>query len=263
MASWGSLPTLDAVAERNPLTDTVPQVDGVTLDAANRDVHLQRSAAGLLHINAALGGGGDGTLRVSAVTANVVTSDNTLKFSTSGLHLANLRAIAWSSAAIQSGAKDLLLERAAAGELNVCAAAGDGGLGLVRAETARVGAFLTRAANVYFYDDVATLAAATPLAWVSAGSAAVSANRDLFLERGATGVLHVCAAAGDGGLGAVVAASVVGMPTLPSYTVAGAPAASTAGRLLYCTDEVGGACVAYDDGAAWRRVDTNAVIADS
>ncbi|MFN8694438.1 MAG: DUF2793 domain-containing protein [Holosporales bacterium] len=48
---------------------------------------------------------------------------------------------------------------------------------------------------------------------------------------------------------------------LPSYTVAGLPAASgnTAG-LIYISNESGGAVVAFSDGTNWRRVTDRAVV---
>jgi len=43
--------------------------------------------------------------------------------------------------------------------------------------------------------------------------------------------------------------------TLPSYDVAGAPAAGTAGRMIYVTDgNSGAACMAVDDGSNWKIV---------
>lgn len=47
---------------------------------------------------------------------------------------------------------------------------------------------------------------------------------------------------------------------LPSYTVAGVPSASPAGRIIYVADETGGATLAFSDGTNWRRVTDNAVI---
>lgn len=50
---------------------------------------------------------------------------------------------------------------------------------------------------------------------------------------------------------------------LPSYTVAGAPNAATAGAgaQIYVTNEVGGAVPAFSDGTNWRRVTDRTVIA--
>lgn len=54
--------------------------------------------------------------------------------------------------------------------------------------------------------------------------------------------------------------AIVGVPA-PSYTVAGAPSATNvAGATIFVTDEVGGAVLAFSDGADWRRVTDRAVI---
>lgn len=49
--------------------------------------------------------------------------------------------------------------------------------------------------------------------------------------------------------------------TLPTYTVATLPAASswTAG-MIYVSDETGGAVPAFSDGTNWRRVTDRAVV---
>lgn len=48
---------------------------------------------------------------------------------------------------------------------------------------------------------------------------------------------------------------------LPSYTVAGAPTASSyTGGLIYVSNEAGGATVAFSDGTNWRRVQDRTVI---
>jgi len=53
----------------------------------------------------------------------------------------------------------------------------------------------------------------------------------------------------------------------PSYTVAqliaGTPSAIPAGQMVYCSNESGGACMAYSRGAAvgdWHRFSDNAVV---
>jgi hypothetical protein len=47
-----------------------------------------------------------------------------------------------------------------------------------------------------------------------------------------------------------------------SYTVAGVPAASAgAGQIIYVSNEIGGAVLAFSDGTNWRRVTDRAVIA--
>lgn len=47
---------------------------------------------------------------------------------------------------------------------------------------------------------------------------------------------------------------------LPSYTVATVPSATTAGKLIYVTDETGGAVPAFSDGTNWRRVTDRAIV---
>lgn len=56
--------------------------------------------------------------------------------------------------------------------------------------------------------------------------------------------------------------TITGSMRLPSYTVAGAPSASThgAGSMIYVSNESGGAVVAFSDGSSWRRVTDRAVI---
>ena len=47
---------------------------------------------------------------------------------------------------------------------------------------------------------------------------------------------------------------------LKSYTVAGVPAATTAGRLIYVSNESGGAIPAFSDGTNWRRMSDRAIV---
>lgn len=47
---------------------------------------------------------------------------------------------------------------------------------------------------------------------------------------------------------------------LPSYTVATLPSASPAGRMIYVTDESGGAIPAFSDGTDFRRVTDRAIV---
>ncbi len=51
-------------------------------------------------------------------------------------------------------------------------------------------------------------------------------------------------------------------PKLPSYTVAGAPSASTlgGGSVIYVSNEAGGATLAFSDGSNWKRVSDLATI---
>lgn len=48
---------------------------------------------------------------------------------------------------------------------------------------------------------------------------------------------------------------------LRSYTVGTLPAAGTAGRQVYCSNETGGAVPVFDDGTNWRRVTDRAIAA--
>lgn len=47
---------------------------------------------------------------------------------------------------------------------------------------------------------------------------------------------------------------------LRSYTVAGLPPATTAGQMIYVSNETGGAVPAFADGSNWRRVTDRAVV---
>lgn len=47
---------------------------------------------------------------------------------------------------------------------------------------------------------------------------------------------------------------------LKSYTVATLPAATTAGQMIYVSNESGGATPAFSDGTNWRRVADRAVV---
>ncbi len=60
------------------------------------------------------------------------------------------------------------------------------------------------------------------------------------------------------GAGRVVADKAV---VLPTYTVAGVPAAAGHARgLIYVSNEAGGAVVAFSDGTNWRRVTDRAIV---
>lgn len=52
----------------------------------------------------------------------------------------------------------------------------------------------------------------------------------------------------------------VAIAPLVSYTVATVPAATPAGRMIYVSDETGGAVPAFADGTNWRRVTDRAVV---
>ena len=58
------------------------------------------------------------------------------------------------------------------------------------------------------------------------------------------------------------AAALFGVPVgLPSFTVAGVPSAAVAGRLIFVSDETGGAVPAFSDGTNFRRVTDRAIVA--
>lgn len=44
-----------------------------------------------------------------------------------------------------------------------------------------------------------------------------------------------------------------------TYTVATLPSANPAGRVIYISDEIGGAVLAFSDGTNWRRVTDRAI----
>ena len=50
-----------------------------------------------------------------------------------------------------------------------------------------------------------------------------------------------------------------GLPQLPSYTVSTLPSSASAGDIVLCTDETGGATVVFFDGSSWRRMSDRAV----
>lgn len=47
---------------------------------------------------------------------------------------------------------------------------------------------------------------------------------------------------------------------VPQYTVATLPSAAEAALIIYVSDEVGGAVLAFSDGTNWRRVTDRAVV---
>ena len=47
---------------------------------------------------------------------------------------------------------------------------------------------------------------------------------------------------------------------VPTYTVGTLPSASGPGRLIYVSDETGGAVIAFNDGTNWRRVTDRAIV---
>lgn len=51
-----------------------------------------------------------------------------------------------------------------------------------------------------------------------------------------------------------------GVVKLPSFVMASLPSAATVGRVIYISNEVGGATLAFSDGTNWRRVADLAVV---
>ena len=51
----------------------------------------------------------------------------------------------------------------------------------------------------------------------------------------------------------------VGVPVVPSYTVATLPTGA-AGGVIFVTDESGGAVLAFSDGTNWRRCTDRAIV---
>lgn len=67
-----------------------------------------------------------------------------------------------------------------------------------------------------------------------------------------------------GGFTGDITGDSTGFVTVPTYTVAGAPAASgfTAGTIIYCSNgAAGSAILAFSDGTNWKRSDTGGTIA--
>lgn len=51
-----------------------------------------------------------------------------------------------------------------------------------------------------------------------------------------------------------------GVPQLPSYVKTALPAPAPAGRMIFVTNDVGGAVPAFSDGTNWLRVTDRAII---
>lgn len=51
-----------------------------------------------------------------------------------------------------------------------------------------------------------------------------------------------------------------GQVAAKSYTVATLPSAAIAGQVIYVSDEIGGAVLAFSDGTSWRRVTDRAIV---
>lgn len=67
------------------------------------------------------------------------------------------------------------------------------------------------------------------------------------------------------GVGATTVKALGGVPIatgikLPSFTVSTLPSASPAGRMIYVSNEAGGATIAFSDGTNWRRAQDRAIV---
>ncbi len=80
-------------------------------------------------------------------------------------------------------------------------------------------------------------------------------GEDTFIQRGDVGETDINATIGGDGNGVANAA----IFRTGSYTVATLPTA-TAGRVIYITDETGGATLAFADGTNWRRCTDLAIV---
>lgn len=49
-------------------------------------------------------------------------------------------------------------------------------------------------------------------------------------------------------------------PSLPTYTVTTLPTATTAGQMIFVSNEAGGAVMAFSDGTNWLRVTDRAIV---
>lgn len=61
-------------------------------------------------------------------------------------------------------------------------------------------------------------------------------------------------------LNAVNAVSQSSLVATKSFTVATVPSAADVGRVIYVSNEAGGAVLAFSDGVNWRRVTDRAII---
>ena len=59
--------------------------------------------------------------------------------------------------------------------------------------------------------------------------------------------------------GAATSRNLMGAP-FPTFTVATVPSAAVAGKMIYVSDESGGAVMAFSDGTNWRRVTDRVVV---
>ena len=94
--------------------------------------------------------------------------------------------------------------------------------------------------------------------WSGHAEMGLAGSNDFAIKVSADGAAWHDALVAEPGSGRV---SFPAPPRLPSYTVAGLPAAAgQAGALALIGNEAGGAVVAFSDGANWRRVTDRAVV---
>lgn len=62
------------------------------------------------------------------------------------------------------------------------------------------------------------------------------------------------------GVVTAISAVLITTPTLTSFTVATLPSASPAGKMIYVSNESGGAVPAFSDNTNWRRVTDRAIV---
>jgi len=88
-----------------------------------------------------------------------------------------------------------------------------------------------------------------------------NAGEDGYFRNGGTGFMNFNTNGAEAfRLNADGSATFRGPAELESYTVAGVPAATTAGQMIFVSDESGGAVPAFSDGTNWRRVTDRAVV---
>lgn len=95
-------------------------------------------------------------------------------------------------------------------------------------------------------------------AWSGHAEMGLAGSNDFAIKVSGDGSAWHSALVAEAGSGRV---SFPAPPRLPSYTVAGLPAATgQAGALVFVSNKAGGAVVAFSDGTNWRRVTDRAVV---
>ena len=128
----------------------------------------------------------------------------------------------------------------------------DGTTGVVSLGTVTV-AFGGTGFTSYLAGDMIYAASSTALAKLAIGAA-----NSVLTSNGS--IPSWTASTGTGQIVRENAPTFTGPPILPSYTVAGVPSASPAGKMAYISNESGGAVPAFSDGTNWRRVTDRAII---